>query len=112
MLLSILWADIIIICPKQDMEQMLDIFRGFTTSRHLPALERTGLDTAAGARRACTLALSASHRWGLLREKGRGPGGRATSNTLLCKQMRTQRSLFTQTRGSRAAWVGKEGDPG
>ena len=66
MLLSILWADIIfiIICPKQDMEQMLDIFRGFTTSRHLPALERTGLDTAAGARRACTLALSASHRWG------------------------------------------------
>ena len=34
-LLSILWADIIfiIICPKQDMEQMLDIVRACMTSR-------------------------------------------------------------------------------
>lgn len=34
-LLSILWADVIfiIICPKQDMEQMLDIVRASVTSR-------------------------------------------------------------------------------
>lgn len=49
-LLSILWADIvfIIICPKQDMEQMLDIFRACMTFRQPSCMERSGLDTAVG----------------------------------------------------------------
>ena len=59
------------------------------------------------------LALSASHRWGAPMGEGvmSWGQGRATSNTLFCKQMRIQRSLFTSTGGSRAAWTGKEGNP-